>query len=139
MSWLRKSQSALVGRFHRSCSSRSLTVVGHSWRRIKFRRSFSWSAQFPSIILARCAAMRNVIVTGGSRGLGLAIGCALCEAGYRVIAIARNKSAEFAAVGQDDLVFHSHALSEIDRLRTMVEQIRREYGAIYGLINNAGI
>ena len=34
--------------------------------------------------------MRNVIVTGGSRGLGLAMGSALASAGYRVIAIARS-------------------------------------------------
>jgi len=33
--------------------------------------------------------MRNVIVTGGSRGLGLAIATQLASTGYRVIAIAR--------------------------------------------------
>jgi 3-oxoacyl-[acyl-carrier protein] reductase len=63
----------------------------------------------------------------------------LCEAGYRVIAIARSKSAEFAVVEQDRLVLHTYDLSDIDGLRTIVEHIRREYGPIYGLINNAGI
>jgi len=33
--------------------------------------------------------MRNVIVTGGSRGLGLGLARRLAAAGYRVIALAR--------------------------------------------------
>jgi 3-oxoacyl-[acyl-carrier protein] reductase len=41
--------------------------------------------------------MRNVIVTGGSRGLGLGIARKLIESGFRVIAIARKESDEFAA------------------------------------------
>ena len=35
--------------------------------------------------------MRNVIVTGASRGLGLAIASTLAASGYRVIAIARTR------------------------------------------------
>jgi 3-oxoacyl-[acyl-carrier protein] reductase len=38
--------------------------------------------------------MLNVIVTGGSRGLGLAIAATLAKGGYRVIAIARAESEE---------------------------------------------
>ena len=36
-------------------------------------------------------SVRNVIVTGGSRGLGLAMSGALAGAGYRVIAVARKR------------------------------------------------
>jgi len=36
--------------------------------------------------------MQNVIVTGGSRGLGLAMARTLAESGYRVIAIARKST-----------------------------------------------
>ena len=36
--------------------------------------------------------MGNVIVTGGSRGLGLGIAKALCAAGHDVIAVARRQS-----------------------------------------------
>jgi 3-oxoacyl-[acyl-carrier protein] reductase len=41
--------------------------------------------------------MRNVLVTGGSRGLGLAIASQLAGAGYRVIAVARKSSDELSA------------------------------------------
>ena len=36
--------------------------------------------------------MRNVVVTGGSRGLGLGIAQRLAADGFRVIAVARNES-----------------------------------------------
>ena len=52
--------------------------------------------------------MRNVIVTGGSRGLGLAIARQLAAAHYRVIAIARKASEELAAFPDDEpLVAHT--------------------------------
>ena len=35
---------------------------------------------------------RNVLITGASRGLGLGIARKLTAAGYRVIAVARQKS-----------------------------------------------
>jgi hypothetical protein len=46
---------------------------------------------------ANCRVMHNAVVTGGSRGLGLAISQALLSAGYRVIAIARQNNDELAA------------------------------------------
>ena len=45
--------------------------------------------------------MRNVLVTGGSRGLGLAIAQKLAAAGYRVIAVARSESEEMTAAIAD--------------------------------------
>ena len=41
--------------------------------------------------------MPNIIVTGGSRGLGLGIACKLQTAGYCVIAIARRESEQLAS------------------------------------------
>ena len=38
--------------------------------------------------------MHNVLVTGGSRGIGLAIARRLAGAGYNVIAVARRESDE---------------------------------------------
>jgi 3-oxoacyl-[acyl-carrier protein] reductase len=89
--------------------------------------------------------MRNVIVTGGSRGLGLAITATLAAAGYRVIAIARNGSEELAAAGRSAaaaggaIEYRACDLADVARLGTLVWSLRAEFGHIYGLVNNAGI
>ncbi len=87
--------------------------------------------------------MLNVIVTGGSRGLGLAISQTLAGAGYRVIAIARKETSEFRAAAEEKghgaLSFHPFDLADIDGIAKLVSQIKEEHGHIYGLVNNAGI
>jgi 3-oxoacyl-[acyl-carrier protein] reductase len=90
--------------------------------------------------------MRNVIVTGGSRGLGLGIARKLMESGYRAIAIARSESAELADAmresegqGAGSLVFRAFDLAAIELIPEFVRDLRKEFGPIYGLVNNAGI
>jgi 3-oxoacyl-[acyl-carrier protein] reductase len=90
------------------------------------------------------ASVRNVIVTGGSRGLGLGIAVALREAGFRVVAIARSQSKDLdlaiaAKGGAGDLAFVPCDLAEIGALPELVSAIRKEFGPVYGLVNNAGI
>jgi 3-oxoacyl-[acyl-carrier protein] reductase len=90
--------------------------------------------------------MHNVLVTGGSRGIGLSIARRLAVAGYNVVAVARRESEELreatrAIVQQDKggLRFRGFDLSEIDGIPAFVKRLREEFGAIYGLVNNAGI
>src|SRR5689334_11229494 len=87
--------------------------------------------------------MRNVLVTGGSRGIGLAISRKLASAGFNVVAVARRESDELRAAiseaKQDNLHFRSCDLGAIDAIPVFVKQVRDEFGAIYGLVNNAGI
>jgi 3-oxoacyl-[acyl-carrier protein] reductase len=85
--------------------------------------------------------MRNVIVTGGSRGLGLGIALRLRESGYRAIAVARKTSDELTAAQKNagPLPFWPCDLAEIEALSGLVKSIRAEFGPIYGLVNNAGI
>src|SRR5579871_455836 len=88
------------------------------------------------------APMRNVLVTGGSRGIGLAIARRLAESGYHVTAVARRESEGLQRVarevGNDRLHFKPFDLSQIDAIPAFVRGVRHEFGAIYGLINNAG-
>ncbi len=91
-------------------------------------------------------AMRNVIVTGGSRGLGLGISRRLAGAGYRAIAVARRQNNELAVAMQEaelakpgSFHFVPFDLAEIEGISNLVKSLRKEFGPIYGLVNNAGI
>jgi 3-oxoacyl-[acyl-carrier protein] reductase len=90
--------------------------------------------------------MRNVIVTGGSRGLGLGISRKLVDAGYRVVVIARKSTEQLtSAVEEADrrtpgsLLFFSFDLSQIEKIPAIVLTLRKELGSIYGLVNNAAV
>jgi len=85
--------------------------------------------------------MRNVIVTGGSRGLGLGIAQKLAAAGFRVIAIARTETDALreAKAQAGALHFHPFDLADIAAIPAFVKSLRAEHGALYGLVNNAGL
>ena len=90
--------------------------------------------------------MRNVIVTGASRGLGLAIAARLAASGYRVLAIARSSSGELQALstaaaqsGLGAVQFYPFDLLEIAAMPQFVRRLRKEAGPFYGLVNNAGL
>ncbi len=90
--------------------------------------------------------MRNVIVTGGSRGLGLGITRKLSAEGYGVIAIARNQSDDLDSAIKDaeranrgPIRFVSFDLADIEHIAGFVKGLRKDFGPIYGLVNNAGV
>lgn len=86
--------------------------------------------------------MHNVLVTGGSRGIGLAIGKRLVSAGYNVIAAARRESDELKdaiAESEGRLHFRACDLAVIDAIPAFAKLVRDEFGATYGLVNNAGL
>lgn len=90
--------------------------------------------------------MRNVIVTGASRGLGLGIAGKLVSAGYRVIAMARNQTDQICKAMQEaeraqpgSFHFVTFDLAKIDDIAQLVKKVRKEFGSIYGLVNNAGV
>jgi 3-oxoacyl-[acyl-carrier protein] reductase len=89
---------------------------------------------------------KNVIVTGGSRGLGLGIARKLAAAGYRVIAIARGESDQLTCAmreqksgGQGSFVFKAFDLENFSAIHELVKELRKEFGSIHGLVNNAGL
>jgi 3-oxoacyl-[acyl-carrier protein] reductase len=90
--------------------------------------------------------MQNVIVSGGSRGLGLAMGRGLAAAGYRVIAVARSNSEELTAAshaaaeaGRGAIEFRACDLSDLGTISPLVKALRADFGPLYGLVNNAGL
>jgi 3-oxoacyl-[acyl-carrier protein] reductase len=89
-------------------------------------------------------AMRTVLVTGGSRGLGLAIAQKLTATDYQTIAVARTKNNEItAAIAQAEraqqgaLHFVPFDLGKIDDIPALVRNLRKEFGPLYGPVNNA--
>jgi 3-oxoacyl-[acyl-carrier protein] reductase len=90
--------------------------------------------------------VRNVVVTGGSRGLGLAMSGVLADAGYRVIAVARSLSPELGEAARKAtqaargaIEFRACDLSDLSALAPLVRAMRTDFGPLYGLINNAGL
>jgi 3-oxoacyl-[acyl-carrier protein] reductase len=90
--------------------------------------------------------MRNVLVTGGSRGLGLEIIRRLAAEGYRAVAVARQVTDPLAAALDQantscpgSLHFVPFDLGEIQDIPTLVRKVRKDFGPIYGLVNNAAL
>jgi 3-oxoacyl-[acyl-carrier protein] reductase len=89
---------------------------------------------------------RNVVVTGGSRGLGLAIARKLSAAGYGVIAVARKMSHQLSAATQESaksgagsLHFTAFDLGDTQGIPKLARTLRKEFGPVYGLVNNAAL
>ena len=90
--------------------------------------------------------MQNVIVTGGSRGLGLAMARTLAASGYRIIALARGSTEELMAAsraaadsGRGAIEFRACDLSDLGGIAPLVKALRADFGPLYGLVNNAGL
>jgi len=89
----------------------------------------------------------SVIVTGASRGIGLAVAQRLAGAGFPVIAVARSERPELIAArrtlaetrGAADIVFRPFDLSEVEEIGNFVRQLKGEFGVPFGLVNNAAL
>ena len=91
---------------------------------------------------------RNVLVTGGSRGLGLGIARKLAAAGYRVIArgaqeqqATRRPRSRKPKRGKRGSLHFVAFRSRRDRRdsRVWCATLRKDFGPLYGLVNNAAL
>jgi 3-oxoacyl-[acyl-carrier protein] reductase len=84
---------------------------------------------------------RTALVTGGSKGIGLAIAEALYGAGARVAIVARDGArAEAAAQGLGERARgYSCDVTDAARIAAALESVERDLGPVDVLVNNAGL
>jgi 3-oxoacyl-[acyl-carrier protein] reductase len=86
-----------------------------------------------------------ILVTGGTRGLGLAISSRLKKDGYHVVASGRKCTPELEQLIQSPLpgggqvAYEQIDLADFSSIHSRVLEIVRKQGSIYGLVNNAAI
>ena len=81
-----------------------------------------------------------LVVTGASRGLGLAITRHCVDAGYRVVGAARSPTPEFEALAKshpNSLRFRKLDLAATTAHHEWAREIEKQHGPVYGLVNNA--
>ncbi len=87
--------------------------------------------------------MRNVLVSGGTRGVGLAVAAKLVKDGFSVFALGRKESdalnGAIAELPSGQLHFVPFDLSNVDAIPDLIRELKAEHGAFYGLVNNAAL
>jgi hypothetical protein len=91
-----------------------------------------------SVPLANWLVVRNVVVTGGSRGLGLGVVRKLAAEGYHAIAVARQNNTQLASAinhakqfGPGALDFVPYDLGEIQGIAELVRKLRKKFGHLW--------
>lgn len=88
---------------------------------------------------------QRAVVTGASRGIGLAIATAFAEAGADVCAVASHRRPE---LGELEVELKQHTndsfvtvadVGSADEVATLFEEIERRWGGLDCLVNNAGV
>ncbi len=87
---------------------------------------------------------KNVLITGGSSGIGLAIAGELVKKNYRVISLSRSRQKiERAWQERPDLKeqvdFITGDVSNQAQSEKVKAYIKEQYGVLHGLVNNAGV
>lgn len=86
--------------------------------------------------------MKTVLVTGVSKGLGLAIARQLVGEGFRVVGLGRTLSEAYGqlmAESPDRAHFEHFDVADIDAIPEKARKMLAEFKPVFGLVNNAGI
>ena len=82
---------------------------------------------------------KNILVTGCSRGIGLAIAKKLIDEGYFVVGTSRSKIDLANLLGSDNCLHQAVDVSNEDDISSMIESLTKQDIHIHCLVNNAGI
>lgn len=88
--------------------------------------------------------MKNVLITGGTSGIGLGLARAFAAQGYNLLVNGLEKNGEqiaqeLAREHEVKVIFSGANLMQPEQIRQMVQQAEQELGQVDVLINNAGI
>ncbi|MCL6733850.1 SDR family NAD(P)-dependent oxidoreductase [Streptomyces neyagawaensis] len=80
---------------------------------------------------------RNVVISGGGTGIGLAAARAFAESGDRVLLLGR-RAEVLEKAGVDRALTYAADLADAERVRGVAEFVGREFGTVDVLIHSAG-
>ena len=88
---------------------------------------------------------KNIIITGATDGIGLAVAKVVSKKGYHIGLVGRNPEKGKKAIetiisysGNENLDFFECDLSMVKNVKTLADQIKQKYNKIDVLLNNAG-
>jgi NAD(P)-dependent dehydrogenase (short-subunit alcohol dehydrogenase family) len=82
---------------------------------------------------------RNIVITGGSDGIGAAAARALARGGDRIILVGRSPAKTHAVAEEIGAQAHVADFADLGQVRELAGEIGRRYPRIDVLINNAGL
>lgn len=85
---------------------------------------------------------KTILVTGGTRGLGLQLAARLKRSGYRVVVTGRKMTPALQLLLDEadslgSVHYHHLDFAELSSIHPAVSAITEKYGSLYGLVNNA--
>ncbi|RXK88043.1 SDR family oxidoreductase [Chlorobaculum sp. 24CR] len=86
--------------------------------------------------------MKVVVVTGATRGLGLAIARQCLADGYKVVAVGRTMTAQLDSLLEqygERIAFERYDFSDCAGIHSFAVEIVKRHGRPWGLVNNAAI
>lgn len=86
--------------------------------------------------------MKVIVVTGATRGLGLAITRESIKEGYKIVAVGRTLSAQLGQLVEehrDQVVFEPYDFSNLEGIHSFAKHVSKTYGRPWGLVNNAAV
>lgn len=86
--------------------------------------------------------MKTIVVTGATRGLGLAIAKRCADDGYKVVGIGRKLSQELQSLSAEysqQIFFEAYDFEDTTGIHAFATRLAKEYGRPWGLVNNAAL